>query len=82
MSLSKILNMQVYPDGETTSTPVPVQITSVKKYDYNSNDNAEITIAAGSSDETTLTSLATEPSFTGGQCINVVLGYTLNVFFE
>ena len=79
LSLSKILQMQVYPDGNEASTPVPVTITSVKKYNYNSNNNAEIEIAP---DDSTLTSVTTEPTFSGSSCSNAVLGYTLNVFFE
>lgn len=45
LSLDKILKMSVYEDGETGSALVPVQIENVKKYYYNSENNAEMVLS-------------------------------------
>ena len=59
---------------------MPIEITNVKKYNYNSDDNAIVTLTAD--DETDLKTLSNVPVLSGSICTNVVLDYTLNVFFE
>lgn len=80
LSISSILNMNIYPDGDQTNpNPVPVTVDTVVKYTYGNADNS---YAVDTSTDNDTLKAVTTPAFSGSTCDNFALEVHLKVLFS
>jgi hypothetical protein len=82
LSISKILNMNIYHNADKTSdaaAAIPVSVDTVVKYNYDADGKYSQIKDTGLND--TLKKLDLKPAFTGSTCDNFALEVHLKVLY-